>query len=549
MAFRTGTRVDPRLMEIDYSPSIRASEIMGATIGDVGSTIGKAITTKAEREKEKKAALSYIDVIETNFITEDKPSHPWAKLGERPQSKIDPATGLPLKVTSDMLSNLRGRVEAGDISLATVMSLANVVLEQQNIRNRQRTSEAAATLAHERRRSLQQMGIDAQIKASEKTPTEIAADEADLAVQELNVEKLRTANANQEKWTTVRGAVDRQWASKEDGWKGNTGFEGAYLAWDSFKDLMSNRKSGEILEWRNPVDGETHIIDTIEKRDTIYNKLVTGLEDKTKKLSKASVIDSKLQNDFKSLTGGGIYFEIIDPELDVFGRPIGKEEILYPWSDKGIFKYESEMIWRDPPSPDAFGSGGAYTFPKSKLPSPDEPSATEYMPMVVEEEVNMETPILPQRATGGGAAKPDYSLPPTSFETQGLPRVQSPVRSPVQPSVQPRVQPAVPLEPPVAISPSEVAMRETWAKATSALKVRQKNIAIATDLINLIKEPGLPDAEVLDQLKALPKGHRDRVINSIRLEGVKELLELSPGGDSSGTAIENKKQLRDILGG
>ena len=145
MAFRTGTRVDPRLMEIDYSPSIRASEIMGATIGDVGSTIGKAITTKAEREKEKKAALSYIDVIETNFITEDKPSHPWAKLGERPQSKIDPATGLPLKVTSDMLSNLRGRVEAGDISLATVRSLADVVLEQQNIRNRNRTSEAAAT--------------------------------------------------------------------------------------------------------------------------------------------------------------------------------------------------------------------------------------------------------------------------------------------------------------------------------------------------------------------------------------------------------------------
>ena len=92
-------------------------------------------------------------------------------------------------------------------------------------------------------------------------------------------------------------------------------------------------------------------------------------------------------------------------------------------------------------------------------------------------------------------------------------------------------------------------MRETWAKATSALKGRQKNIAIATDLINLIKEPGLPDAEVLDQLKALPKGYRDRVINSIRLEGVKELLELSPGGDSSGTAIENKKQLRDILGG
>tara|TARA_R110000751_G_scaffold20104_3_gene59341 strand:- start:620 stop:943 length:324 start_codon:yes stop_codon:yes gene_type:complete len=107
----------------------------------------------------------------------------------------------------------------------------------------------------------------------------------------------------------------------------------------------------------------------------------------------------------------------------------------------------------------------------------------------------------------------------------------------------------MPLEPPVAINPTEVAMRESWGKLLTAGKGRQNNIAIATDLINLIKEPGLPDAEVLDQLKALPKGHQDRVISRIRLEGVKELLELSPGGDSSGTPAENKKQLKAILGG
>ena len=91
MAFRTGTRVDPRLMEIDYSPSIRASEIMGATIGDVGSTIGKAITTKAEKEKEKKekrekeekdkaAALDYIrtmENIDAAGILKGKSEHPW----------------------------------------------------------------------------------------------------------------------------------------------------------------------------------------------------------------------------------------------------------------------------------------------------------------------------------------------------------------------------------------------------------------------------------------------------------------------------------------
>ena len=59
MAFRTGTRVDPTLMEIDYSPSIRASEVMGATIGNIGSTIGKAITTKAEKMERNSRRITY----------------------------------------------------------------------------------------------------------------------------------------------------------------------------------------------------------------------------------------------------------------------------------------------------------------------------------------------------------------------------------------------------------------------------------------------------------------------------------------------------------
>ena len=51
MAFQTGTRVDPRLMAVDYSPMIEANKIMAASIAGLGKDIGEGIE-KYQKNKE-----------------------------------------------------------------------------------------------------------------------------------------------------------------------------------------------------------------------------------------------------------------------------------------------------------------------------------------------------------------------------------------------------------------------------------------------------------------------------------------------------------------
>jgi hypothetical protein len=168
MAFRTGTRVDPRLMEIDYSPSIRASEIMGATIGDVGSTIGKAITTKAEErkkerekeeleEKDKRAALALISTVRNTDtkgifskkilapqpIGEDRPMIPSAPTelieeGISPQSIGLDRAGvasfgvgqLPKYEEVSLFANLEKAVESGMVGYKEVTGIINSITTQ-----------------------------------------------------------------------------------------------------------------------------------------------------------------------------------------------------------------------------------------------------------------------------------------------------------------------------------------------------------------------------------------------------------------------------------
>jgi hypothetical protein len=57
MAFQTGTKVDPRLMAVDYSPIIRANEMKAQAIsnfgGQVGSVIGGAIAQHKKKKQDK----------------------------------------------------------------------------------------------------------------------------------------------------------------------------------------------------------------------------------------------------------------------------------------------------------------------------------------------------------------------------------------------------------------------------------------------------------------------------------------------------------------
>ena len=54
MAFQAGTRVDPRLMQADYSGFARAGEIQGQAMANIGLQIGGAIKEYAKKKEKKK---------------------------------------------------------------------------------------------------------------------------------------------------------------------------------------------------------------------------------------------------------------------------------------------------------------------------------------------------------------------------------------------------------------------------------------------------------------------------------------------------------------
>ena len=54
MGFQVGTKVDPRLMAVDYTPMIRAGEIAAESISNMGKNIGNAISSYQDNKKQDK---------------------------------------------------------------------------------------------------------------------------------------------------------------------------------------------------------------------------------------------------------------------------------------------------------------------------------------------------------------------------------------------------------------------------------------------------------------------------------------------------------------
>tara|TARA_R110000803_G_scaffold93521_2_gene161029 strand:- start:136 stop:672 length:537 start_codon:yes stop_codon:yes gene_type:complete len=54
MGFQVGTKVDPRLMAVDYTPMIRAGEIAADSISNMGKNIGNAIGAYQDTKKQDK---------------------------------------------------------------------------------------------------------------------------------------------------------------------------------------------------------------------------------------------------------------------------------------------------------------------------------------------------------------------------------------------------------------------------------------------------------------------------------------------------------------
>ncbi len=54
MGFQVGTKVDPRLMAVDYTPLIRANEMAAEQIAGMGKNIGNAISSYQDNKKQDK---------------------------------------------------------------------------------------------------------------------------------------------------------------------------------------------------------------------------------------------------------------------------------------------------------------------------------------------------------------------------------------------------------------------------------------------------------------------------------------------------------------
>lgn len=54
MGFQVGTKVDPRLMAVDYTPLIRANEMAAEQIAGMGKNIGNAISAYQDNKKQDK---------------------------------------------------------------------------------------------------------------------------------------------------------------------------------------------------------------------------------------------------------------------------------------------------------------------------------------------------------------------------------------------------------------------------------------------------------------------------------------------------------------
>ena len=61
MAFQTGTKVDPRLMAVDYSPIIRANEIKAQAISNLGGQVGGAIKDYKKNKEDVKVKQGQVD--------------------------------------------------------------------------------------------------------------------------------------------------------------------------------------------------------------------------------------------------------------------------------------------------------------------------------------------------------------------------------------------------------------------------------------------------------------------------------------------------------
>ena len=64
MGFQVGSKIDPRLMAVDYSPLIRSGEIAAASIAGLGKDIGAGIEKYYKKKQDAADDAAFAKAVE-----------------------------------------------------------------------------------------------------------------------------------------------------------------------------------------------------------------------------------------------------------------------------------------------------------------------------------------------------------------------------------------------------------------------------------------------------------------------------------------------------
>ena len=228
MAFQTGTRVDPRLMAVDYSPMIRAGESMAASIAGLGKDIGEGIEKYQKNKEITSMSLAQLEALGAS----------------------NPDAYSALKNAGGDVSKSIANIEKGDYKQRDVLASLGAMQAYVNERSKQEKAERDARM-------------DAATLASIQAKTELAKAQTTAASQStpesISTKKLASGQAYlDENNLVIKDGMLYKKNSGRFGWGGSltpVPNPDAYLNIEGIPELVAQSATGSGTVMMQPQDG------------------------------------------------------------------------------------------------------------------------------------------------------------------------------------------------------------------------------------------------------------------------------------------------------
>ena len=228
MAFQTGTRVDPRLMAVDYSPMIRAGESMAASIAGLGKDIGEGIEKYQKNKEITSMSLAQLEALGAS----------------------NPDAYSALKNAGGDVSKSIANIEKGDYKQRDVLASLGAMQAYVNERSKQEKAERDARM-------------DAATLASIQAKTELAKAQTTAASQStpesISTKKLASGQAYlDENNLVIKDGMLYKKNPGRFGWGGSATpvpNPEAYLNIEGIPELVAQSATGSGTVMMQPQDG------------------------------------------------------------------------------------------------------------------------------------------------------------------------------------------------------------------------------------------------------------------------------------------------------